>query len=153
MPKNGRLRFDTLLRVRRLQENLKSQELATVRREIHRTALERDDLIAQQRRMLEEAAQKMVRTFTVGEVRRFFQYERRLAQQAVEKDAAIVQLRRTEQGRLAELTVSTQRKRTVERLSERASDVYEAWVKKEAQAVTDETATNKAAVTRQGKRT
>ncbi|MBI5095109.1 MAG: flagellar FliJ family protein [Candidatus Hydrogenedentes bacterium] len=152
MLRSSKSRFDTLVRVRRLQENLRAQALASVRRDIRLATNERDELETQQRSMLEEAGRKSEHTFTAGEVRRFYQYERHLARLAVEKDAAIAQLRRNENVKLGELNEATIRKRTVERLSERAAEVYAAWVRKEAQAVTDETATNKAAVARQAER-
>lgn len=148
MPRRYRFRLETLLRVRKLQEDLKSQVLAEVRRDIRLTTRQREEIAALQRATFEAAGHAARHKFDASDVHRYYQYERHLARMADEKDAVIAQLRQREEHALDELSDAMKRKRTVERLKERSQGVHAALVNKEEQKATDETATNKAAVFR-----
>ncbi len=120
--------------------------LARVRAELRTNIVQRDEIARNQKRMLEEAAGATQQEFDASSIHRYYQYERHLARLAVEKDAAIAELRETEEERRADLEEAMKKKRIVERLKERHRDALFADLNKEEQAVLDETAINQAAV-------
>ena len=111
--------YDTLFRVRKRQEDQKAQALGMVRRDIQTTATRRDEIAREQRRTLDSAAAESQGKFDAEEVRRYYQYERHLAQLAVEQDAELARLRSVEEERRLELEDAIKQRRMVERLCER----------------------------------
>ena len=83
--------YDTLLRVRQRQEDLRAQTLAEARRREHLALAERDALAQEQQRMLEEAGTLLTRHFDAADVRRYFQHERHLARLGDDKDIQILE--------------------------------------------------------------
>ncbi len=150
MARSYRPRYDTLLRVRRRQEELKAQALAEVRREIERVTLERDELARQQQLALEKAEVRDGSVFRADEVQAYYQYERHLARMAVEKDARIRELGDLAEQRRMELDEALKQRRMVEKLAEREAALRHAATQKKEQANLDEAATNQAALERGG---
>lgn len=148
MPGRKPFRLATVLRIRRLQEDIKGQALAKVCRDIHVTEQQHAELVQQQRRALEQAGRVAHQEFDAGDVQRYYVYERYLARSAVEKDAEIAQLRELEVQRRGELEEAMKRRRTVELLEGRYLQAFHGWLRKELQRVSDESATNQAAVRR-----
>ena len=152
MARKQPFQYNTLLRVRKTQENLRAQALAQVRRQRRSAEHQRDDLARQQREMLQEANALVARRFDSRDVRRYYLHERYLARLADEKDSAIRELTAREQERLAELEAAIKDRRLIERLKEKRTKAFEAEMRKEAQAFSDEAATNQAAMSRRGER-
>ena len=92
MPRVRPFRYQTLLRVRKRQEDLKAQSLADVRRRIRAAREQRADIVRLQVDMLTEASQRASRRFDAATVHQYYQYERHLARMAVETDAQLEQL-------------------------------------------------------------
>jgi flagellar export protein FliJ len=136
-------RLATVLRVRKLQEDLQAQQLATVREDrlAAQDALRRIE--SEQRRMLEGAGAAGDKRFEAVAVNRYYQYERHLARLATEKDARIAELRRTEEERRAELEDASKRKRIVERLEDYHRDAIRAEMTDLDQRASDEVALNR----------
>jgi len=143
-------RYDTLLRVRQRQEELKALALAEVRREIRSVEMQREEILRQQRQMLEEATGRARGEFRAEDVRGYYQYERHLARLAVEKDARLGELRALEEKRRQELEQALKERRMIEKLNEKELAVHRAAVSKKEQAALDESATNHAAMSRLG---
>ena len=137
--------YDTLLRVRERQEDLRAQALATARREVLNAEAQRDELAREQMRMMSEAGERLRGDFDAADVRRFYQHERHLAQLSVEKAAEIQELETAAETRRQELEAASKRRRMVERLQERKRAAYIKHVNKLEQQQTDETATAYAA--------
>ncbi|MBN2309307.1 MAG: flagellar FliJ family protein [Candidatus Hydrogenedentes bacterium] len=146
MARRRPFRYHALLRVRKRQEELKAAALARIRRGIRRNEEERDHIAAAQRSMFDEAGRRSETSFRARDVQRYFDYERHLARLAVEKDAALAELRKREEASRAELEEATKKKRVVELLKERQDGAFMADVMKEEQKFTDEIATIHAAI-------
>ena len=147
VPRRRQFRFDTLLRVRKREEEQKAQSLATARRDVRNAEHERRQIVETQARMLHQAGSTATNRFDASEVHRYFIYERHLARVAAEKDAQIIQLRKVEEERRAELEEAMKKKRIVERLKERHRDALHHSFHKEDQALLDEVATNRTSIT------
>ncbi|HOH33080.1 MAG TPA: flagellar FliJ family protein [Candidatus Hydrogenedentes bacterium] len=139
-------RYDTLLRVRQRQEDIKSMALAEMRRAVHFAEQQRAELVEQQLAALTAAGELARRQFDAGEVRRYYAYERHLARLAVEKDAEIRHLRTQERGRRTELETAMKRRKMLERLKERLEQAYDYVMNREERKRLDETAVNRAAL-------
>ncbi len=140
------VQYDALIRVRQLQEDLSAQAFAVAQRQVDRAKAERQAL-ADQRVLTFQAADESTRErFDAREIRLYYQYERRLARLIDEKDADIVQLKGVAAERRDELEDAMKRRRMVEKLKDRKMEAYEAEVRKDEQKLTDETATNAAAM-------
>jgi flagellar export protein FliJ len=139
-------RYETLLRIRKRQEDLRAAALAVARRNVHNAEEQRARLSEEQRVTLERAKDLARDEFDASDVRRYYQYERHLAQLAVAKDAEIRSLTVVAESRRAELEDATKRKRIVEKLKEHQNAAYEKHVLKQEQRLTDEVATNYAAM-------
>ena len=148
MPRRRRFRYDTVLRVRKRQEELKAAALGETCRAISAAEQAREEIIQQQIRTLHDAGKAASHRFAAADVHRYYLYERFLARRAVDKDATLAQLRDEEAQRRFELEEAMKRKRIIERLKERQHRALLAEVNKEEQAVTDEAATNHAAIAR-----
>ena len=138
--------YDALIRVRQLQEDLRAQAFAVAQRQVDRARTERQALAEQRALTLQAASERTRERFDAREIRLYYQYERRLARLADEKDAEIVQLKSVAAERRDELEDAMKRRRMVEKLKDRKVAVYEAEVRKEEQKLADETATNAAAM-------
>lgn len=138
--------YATLLRVRKRQEELKAQTLATTRREVRKSENERASIGEQQQRTLEKAGDLAKDVFDPSEVRQYHQYERHLARLAVQKDAEIRSLRRRADKERRDLEDAIKRRRITEKLEERTATAYQEHVWKEEQKRADETASNYAAL-------
>lgn len=141
MPRMNPKAYDTLLRVRQRQEDLRAQALAAARREILNAQAQRDELAREQARMLSEAGERLQQDFDAADVRRFYQHERHLAQLGVDKEVEIHALETAAEARRQELEAASKRRRMVERLHERKHAAYIKHLNKLDQQQTDETAT------------
>lgn len=150
MAKQHKPRYETLLRVRQRQEELKAMAFAEVRREIQITEMQREEILNQQRQMLEEAKTRARGAFNVEDVRGYYQYERHLARLAVEKDARLMELRALAEKRRGELEEALKARRMIEKISEKELLAFRASVGKKEQAAMDESASNQAAMSRAG---
>jgi len=138
-------RFNTVLRVRSLQEDQKAQALAGIRREIAATERQREAIQHEQGRILREASERSQRVFDANDVRRYYEYERYLARLAVEKDAALQELHRVENARRAELEEALKQRRIVERIQEKNTLAWNQQRAHDEQKLTDEVAVGQAA--------
>lgn len=145
MARPRRFRYQTLLRVRERQEELKAVALGRVRRDIAVAQQERAAIVDEQRFMLEEAGRSTQQPFTAGRVLGYYQYEWHLARRAVEKDASIVQLKREEAERREELQEAMKKRRMVSKLKERHHEALQAELNDIERKQADEAATNRAA--------
>ncbi|MDQ1258021.1 MAG: Flagellar FliJ protein [Candidatus Hydrogenedentes bacterium] len=148
MAKPKPFQYDTLLRIRRRQEDLRAQALATTQRDIRAAEAQRDELNEQRRRTLDRAGEAVKTKFNAGDVRRYYQYERYLAHLASETDAKIAQLRREADKRRAELDSAMKRRRVIEKLKERREEAFQTEMNKDQQKMIDEAATIRAALAR-----
>lgn len=152
MPRRKRFQYDTLLRIRRRQEDLKAEALAAARRRVGAAERQRTELAQQQRRTLEEAGQAARRRFDAADVRRYYQYERHLAGLTVELDARIAELRNNAETRRDELEEAMKDRRIVEKLKERRDKMFLQKALKDEQRQSDESAVNQAAARRAAER-
>lgn len=148
MAKPKPAQYDTLLRIRKRQEDIKAQALAVTRRSIRIAERQRADLAKYQRLTLEKAGALALERFDPSEVRMYYQYERHLATLIDEKDASILELRSAAEERRAELEDAMKRRRIVEKLQERLQSAFMKQVRKDEQTRADEVATNLAAMRR-----
>ncbi len=137
--------YDTLLRVRQLEERQKAQRLAEVRNKIFRASREREFLDQEQFQMLFEAASRASGRFDARDVRLYYIYERLLARRAAEKDAEIVSLGRLEKERRRELEHAMKRRRIVERLEARYIQAMQKEFRQQEQKLLDGMAVTRAA--------
>jgi len=142
------VQYDVLLRVRRLQEDLKAQALASARREVQTAEQQRDALLEDRRLVFEEVGVRARHRFNAFEIRLFYQYERLLARLTDDKDAEIDRLQGVAESRRLELESAMKRRRMVEKLRERKLDVFEAEVRRGELKLSDEMATNAASMKR-----
>lgn len=152
MPRRRPFQYETLLRVRQRQEEVKGAALAAVRHEIAATAQQRTELVRQQMHMLEMAGQTARRHFAAAHVHHYYLHERYLARLAAEKDARVAELRRVEEQRRAELEEAMKRRRIVERLKELQQHEFLVELDRQRQRFVDEIATTRAAAARRGAR-
>lgn len=141
-------RFATLLRVRKLQQDRRSRELAQVRQLIVHAQNELDQLEREQRHMLSEAGQRARKTFDASDIQRHFQYARYLGDRMDRKSSQITSLRGEEAKRLETLHDAARQRRIAERLDERAAAEYDAFVDRETRKQVDEIAIVRAWTTR-----
>lgn len=141
-------KIETLLRIRRRQEELKAQAHANAQREVHRAEGERAMIVEEQRRILQDLSQATSDTPDVHKALRFRHHERYLARLSVEKDAAVTELREAAEGRREDLEGAMKHRKIVERLVERREDLLRHDQRKKEQKVTDDVAATKAAVKR-----
>jgi flagellar FliJ protein len=116
--------YATLLRVRKHEEELRSATLAGTRREIAQAEMDLEAIREQQRRTLETAGIIARERLDAEDIRRYYQFERHLAQLAVEKDAQIQALQARASKEQAALAEATKRRRMTEKLEERVAESY-----------------------------
>ena len=146
MPPQRQFRYNTLLRVRERQEELKAQVLAVARREVAVAQAQLAQLADAQHRTLERAGMLARDCFDASEVRTCYQYERHLAQLGDAKEAEIGELQAHAEERRCELLEATKRKRVIEKLKQRRWDTYQKHRRDIEQRAADESATNCAAI-------
>lgn len=137
--------LNTLLRIRRRQEDLRALALAEARRRVRVAREQRQALDDEQVWALEEGAAHARGQFDAAEVRRYYQYERFLARLSVAKEAEVLGLEQKAEGRRGELEDAMKRRRIIERLRERRHEAWMAEMNKSEQILLDEVATNYAA--------
>ncbi|MCC6145627.1 MAG: flagellar FliJ family protein [Candidatus Hydrogenedentes bacterium] len=144
MPKRP-AQFETLIRIRQRQEDLKAQALAATRRQIQIAQEAKANIEAQQKEALLSAAELAKDAFDASQVRYYFQYERYLARRSDEKDAEIRDLQDQAEVRRLELEEAMKQRRMVEKLQERKMDTYRHEVRRLDQKLSDEAASSFAA--------
>jgi len=143
-----RFPYETLLRIRRRQEDLKAQALAVARHEVEVAQAQRRHLAEEQRGILDQAGERSRAYFDASDVRRYYQYERHLARLRDAKDAEIHALRDIEEERRIEVEEAAKRKRIVEKLKERHGVAWLRQWRKNEQRLMDEAGTTHAATRR-----
>lgn len=138
--------LDTVLRIRRRQEDIKALDMAEARRLEHAAREQRRKLLEAQREAIETGAGRARGEFDARDVRRYYQYERYIARLGVEKDAEIRRLERDAEARRKELEEAMKRRRMIERLQEKRQMAWMAELHKAEQILLDEVATNYAAM-------
>jgi len=140
--------FDTLLRIRQIQQDLRAQDFASAQRQVFAAEQQRDSLSQERQGLFDEAGQRARNRFDAREIRAFYQHERHLARLIDDADSEIRRLRVVAGERRAELEEAMQRRKMVEKLRERKMNEYLAAIRKDEQKLTDEKATGAAAVAR-----
>jgi flagellar export protein FliJ len=148
MARRPSVHYDTMLRIRKRQEDLRARALAAAHQEVLRAERELASIEAKQRETLQEAGKRATKHFDARDIRLYYQYERHLARLADEKSAEIIELRAQEQKRRTELEDAMKQRRVMEKLIERKRRTYFQEVRKEEQAFADETAANYAVIAR-----
>lgn len=141
-----RFQYETLLRIRKRQEDLKAQALAAARREVHAAEGQRARIAQEQRRVVERAGGLLKERFDAAELRCYYQYERYLSWLGDAKDAEIRTLEEVAETKRAELEEATKSRRMVEKLKERHIKAHAKQVQKDEQRLTDEVGTTHAAL-------
>ena len=140
--------YDTLLRIRKTQEDLRAHALASARSEVYTAERQRAALAAERQGLLAETGQRARHGCDAAVLRAYYQYERHLARLIDGKDAELAQLRGVLERRSAELEIAMKSRRMVEKLRERGQRAFEAEVRKDEQKRLDEAATNAFAMER-----
>ncbi len=148
MLRRRHFQYQTLLRVRERQTDLHAMMLADAQRDLQVAERCRETLEAERKRMLERISQSTApaKSVSASDVRRYYQYERHLAARITDTDALIAERRLIVEQRRAELEEAMKRQRILERLKERQTQEFQAAVYHQEQAISDEAATNYAAV-------
>ena len=136
---------ETLLRIRKRQQDLKALDLAVAQREVREAEQKRGQLAAEQRQAMTRMDETAKAHFDVSELRRCHQYERHLAHLIDDTDAAIQQLEGVVEEKRSALGQALQDKRIVEKLKERQNAAHAKELAREAQHAADEVASNYAA--------
>lgn len=118
--------------------------VATAQRAVHGAERQRTEIEEYQRRTLARAGEASQSDIDADQVRRLYQFERHLAQLAVDKDAAIIDFAKTVDARRLELEEAMKQRRIVERLMENAQETLEEELRKHEYAANDEVATMRA---------
>lgn len=111
--------YETLARVRKLQADQKAQELAYARNKLKNLELQREELEAYQRRVLEEAGRQAAEPIP-ERMRGFYRFERHLGRLADAKGAEIETYRREVEERREHFEEAVRKRRIVDRLIEKA---------------------------------
>lgn len=148
MPARTPGQLNTLLRIRRRQEDMKAQAVAETRRKTDFAREQQRALAEAQNSALEQAGELARKEFDAGDVRRYYQYERHLARLSVEKDAEIRGLESEAETRRRALEGAMKRRRIIERLQEHRLASFLVEQRKDEQKLTDEVANNYAVMAR-----
>jgi len=139
-------RFDTLLRVRKRQEEIQAQALAVAKRSVQTARDQRSKLAQERKNTFQQAGKAVHPRFDASEVRKFYQYARHLAHLGDLKDVEIRELVTLAEERQEELEDAMKARRIVEKLMERKMTVFKKELAKQEQKAIDEVATNYAAM-------
>ena len=134
--------YDTLLRVRAHEEDIKKQSLAEARHQATRAAQERDGFLADRQHALERASALTEEQFDSTDVRRYYQYERHLATLVDERDSSIREWEGIAEERRGELIAAARARQVVEKVKERKWEAYISMLRKEERDALDESASN-----------
>ncbi len=148
MPKKPSAQLDTLLRIRRRQEDAHARVLADARKDVRRAEEELASIEARQVETLDQAGKLARRQFDAQEVRLYYQYERHLARLADDTSEKAEELRQIAEQRRKELEEAMKRRRIMEKLIDRKIQIYMAELRREEQNLLDEIAGNRAAALR-----
>jgi len=140
--------YNMLLRVRKRQEDVCAQVLASTRRDLRVAEHRREEIEREQMQMLEDAGKAAASGVSASDIRRFYQYERHLAYVATRTDARIRELQNEVDKRRLDLDEAMKRRRILERLKERRQAALQAGLLKDEQAMSDEVATSHVALDR-----
>lgn len=140
--------FDTLFRIRQIQQDLRAQDFASAQRQVAAAEQQRSSLSQERLGLLDEAGQRARKRFDAREIRAYYQHERHLARLIDDTDSEIRRLRSVAEERRVELEEAMQRRKMVEKLRERKMNDYLAAIRKDEQKLSDEKATGAAAVAR-----
>jgi flagellar export protein FliJ len=152
VPRKHLFRYATVLRVRKIQEELEAARLQRIRAAINEASGERNALTREQARMFFEAARTAREQFDASDVQRYYGHERVIQRRLVDTDAEIAQLRQEENRQRGELETATRGRRIVDRLRERHEERVRIETRGMDQKRTDESATSQAAQKRAGGR-
>jgi flagellar FliJ protein len=141
-------RYDTLLRVRKRQEDIQAQSLAVARRDVLVARRQRSKLAQERQETFQHAGEMIHPRFDASEVRRFYQYARHLAYLGDLKDMEIRELLVVSEEKQKDLEVALKARRIVEKLKERKMAAFQKELAKQEQQAIDEVATNYAAIAR-----
>lgn len=149
MPRPQPFQFETLLRIRKRQEDLRAMDVATALRDLRAAVQQRANIEQEQQRALTRWGTQLAGQLDVDDARRYHQYERHLARLIDDKDAQIQRLERLLTRKRSDLIEASKKKQIVEKLKERRNAAHAFFLRREDQRASDETATNYAAVARQ----
>lgn len=130
-------RYATLLRVRKHQEDLKVQVFAKAQRRVRDLQTEREELLAYQQRVLEEAGRQAAEP-VADRLEALYRFDRHLGKLTDEKDASIVAQQREVDERHRELGEAIKQRRIIERLIELAEQKAKEEFKRQEQRRQDE---------------
>jgi flagellar export protein FliJ len=120
MPRNRLATYDTMFRVRKMEEDAKARDAARAQLERERGEQLRQSLEQTRRSALDEAAVALsAPEIDASGARAYFQYERHLARAIDMQDAENQRLERELTQRRADLHAAAVRRRVMERLVER----------------------------------
>lgn len=137
--------YDTLLRIRRRQEDLKAGELAAAQRAVNALHEQRAQIVVAQQLALEQAQVTGGAQFDASEIRSYFQYERHLAKLRDDKDAELRAKQTAVDACRGEAEQAMKDRRIVEKLRERKRVAWLYARRRAEQQVMDEVATSYAA--------
>ena len=146
MPPKPPEQFNTLLRVRKRQEEECARVLAAAQRDVAAAQKRRAELAREQMRTLDQAGQAAMKRFDAADVRRYHQYERHLARMADQTDAEIRELRGIADQKRRLLEAAMVKRKMIERLCERRAEAMRIYRRRQEQRRTDEAAANSAAL-------
>ena len=136
------IQYDTLLRVRQHEEDLKNQSLIDARNMARRALQERDGYLQDRRHAIVRASEAAAQHFDAAEVRRYYQYERHLATLVDQRDATIKEWEGIAEERRVALIAAARARQVVEKVRERKLEAYREMLRKEEQDALDESASN-----------
>ena len=143
----GKFKYETLLRVRKRQEDLRAQELAMAVMEQQRARRARADITAEHRRAIEHARRLLEDArINARDMRRYYQYERHLSRLGDAKDAEILALGDVVDERREILAEAMKKRKIFERLREKFILDQVHHQRKSDQTATDEAASIRAAL-------
>lgn len=134
--------YDTLLRVRKHEEDIKNQSLVEARNMAKRALQERDGFLEDRRHALARASEVAEQQFDAADVRRYYQYERHLATMVDQRDATIKEWEGIAEERRVELIAAARARQVVEKVRDRKMEAYREMLSKEEQDALDESASN-----------
>lgn len=138
--------FDTLLRIRRRQEDFHAAALAKAQRDVQQAEALRNAILRQQRLMFTKAGERTSALFDPREIRAYYQYERHLQYVADNQDVKILELKKVAEDRRLELEDAMKRRRIIEKLIERKVRAYQQEIRNEEQHQADEISSNYASL-------
>lgn len=120
MPRDHRRTYDTMFRVRKLEEDAKARDAAAAQQARERGEQMRAALEDTRRNALEQAGQRLAAPeIDASDARAYYQYERHLARAIDLQDAENQKLERALATRRTELHAAAVKRRVMERLVER----------------------------------